>query len=186
MRRLLAALSALVLVAYPLAVYFGINRFGLQTVGLLLAAIFAVRIFAGSQAKIKELKQLAWISGSAGILLLLLGVTFKQHGWLTYYPVVVSLCMLTVFALSLKQPQTIIERLARLQEPDLPESGVRYTRKVTKVWCAFFIINASIAFYTCFQSLEIWTLFNGLISYLLAGSLFVIEWLVRQKIRQSE
>jgi len=186
MRAVLAALSALILFAYPLAVYFGINKFGIQSVGIMLVVIFAVRIFSSSQAKIKELKQLAWISGIAGIILLSLGMLFKQHGWLTYYPVVVNLCMLTVFSSSLKQPQTIIERLARLQEPDLPESGVIYTRTVTKVWCVFFIINASIALYTCFQSLEVWTLYNGLISYLLAGSLFAIEWLVRQKVRHSE
>ncbi|MGF1756141.1 hypothetical protein L4C33_21460, partial [Vibrio makurazakiensis] len=89
MRSWLTALTALVIFAYPLAVFFGINKFGLQTVGVALAAIFALRIFSGSQAKIKELKQLAWISGSAGIVLLTLGVLFKEHGWLTYYPVVV-------------------------------------------------------------------------------------------------
>ncbi|MFA0677408.1 hypothetical protein AB4567_24110, partial [Vibrio sp. 10N.222.51.A6] len=120
MRPLLTLLSAIILFTYPIAVYFGLNKFGLQTVGIVLAAIFAVRIFTGGQAKIKELKHLAWISGSAGIVLLALGLTFKQHGWLTYYPVIVNVCMLVVFASSLWQPQTIIERLARLQEPELP------------------------------------------------------------------
>jgi uncharacterized membrane protein len=75
--------------------------------------------------------------------------------------------------------------LARLQEPDLPESGVLYTRKVTLVWCAFFIMNAATALYTCFESIEIWTLYNGLISYLLAGSLFAGEWIVRQFVRKE-
>ncbi|CDT21849.1 MULTISPECIES: septation protein IspZ [Vibrio] len=185
MRPLLTLLSAIILFTYPIAVYFGLNKFGLQTVGIVLAAIFAVRIFTGGQAKIKELKHLAWISGSAGIVLLALGLAFKQHGWLTYYPVIVNVCMLAVFASSLWQPQTIIERLARLQEPELPQSGVDYTRKVTKVWCLFFVINGSIAFYTCFQPLEIWTLYNGLLSYLFAGLLFAGEWVVRQRIRQS-
>ncbi|TKF22695.1 DNA gyrase subunit B [Vibrio genomosp. F6] len=185
MPKWLTALSALVIFTYPLAVYFGINKFGLQAVGLLLGIIFLIRIFTGSQAKIKELKHLAWISGSAGIVLLVLGIMFKQHGWLTFYPVVVSLCMLTVFASSLKQPQTIIERLARLQEPDLPQSGIIYTRTVTKVWCVFFIINATIAFYTCFQPLEIWTLYNGLISYILAGCLFASEWIIRQQVKKG-
>ncbi len=101
MRPLLTLLSAIILFTYPIAVYFGLNKFGLQTVGIVLAAIFAVRIFTGGQAKIKELKHLAWISGSAGIVLLALGLTFKQHGWLTYYPVIVNVCMLTVFASSL-------------------------------------------------------------------------------------
>jgi len=94
--------------------------------------------------------------------------------------------MLILFASSLNQSQTIIERLARLQEPELPESGVRYTRKVTKVWCGFFVLNGLIALYTCFQPLELWTLYNGLISYLLAGSLFAGEWIVRQFVRKDQ
>lgn len=185
MRSLLTLLSALIIFSYPIAVYFGLNKFGLQAIGGVLAAVFLVRIVTGGQAKIKELKHLAWVSGCAGLVLLLLGIMFKQHGWLTYYPVIVNACMLTVFALSLTQPQTIIERLARLQEPDLPQSGIDYTRKVTKIWCGFFVLNGSIALYTCFQSLEVWTLYNGLISYLLAGLLFAVEWLVRQRVRQS-
>lgn len=185
MRPLLTLLSALIIFSYPIAVYFGLNKFGLQAVGGVLATVFLVRIVTGGQAKIKELKHLAWVSGGAGLLLLLLGMIFKQHGWLTYYPVVVNLCMFTVFALSLTQPQTIIERLARLQDPELPQSGIDYTRKVTKVWCGFFVLNGAIALYTCFQSLELWTLYNGLISYLLAGILFAVEWVIRQRVRQN-
>ncbi len=44
MRRLLTIFSAIVLLTYPLAVYFGINQFGLQAIGGFLAAIFALRI----------------------------------------------------------------------------------------------------------------------------------------------
>ncbi len=47
--------------------------------------------------------------------------------------------MLALFSASLLQKQTLVERLARLQEPELPDSGVRYTRTVTKVWCGFFL-----------------------------------------------
>ena len=32
----------------------------------------------------------------------------------------------------------IVERLARIREPQLSPAGVRYTRKVTKVWCSFY------------------------------------------------
>ncbi|GLO61994.1 hypothetical protein MACH09_25020 [Vibrio sp. MACH09] len=185
MRQLLTLLSAIVLIGYPFAIYFGIDKFGLEIVGGFLIAAFVIRIITGSKAQLKELKQLAWVSGSVGIMLALLGAWFKQNSWLTFYPVAVNLCMLCVFAYSLNQPKTIIERLARLQEPDLPQSGIDYTRKVTIVWCLFFVINGSIALYTCFQSMEIWTLYNGLVSYLFAGSLFAIEWLVRQKVRKQ-
>ncbi|BCK04745.1 hypothetical protein VCSRO162_2933 [Vibrio cholerae] len=185
MRTLLTVLSAIVLLAYPFAVYFGIDKLGLNVVALLLGAVFLLRIFSGHQAKLKELKHLAVLSGMVGVTLVTLGAIFKQQGWLTFYPVVINLSMLVVFALSLTQPQTVIERLARLQQPDLPESGVRYTRTVTKVWCVFFVCNASIALYTCFQPLHVWTLYNGLISYLAAGSLFAGEWIVRQRVRKD-
>lgn len=185
MRQLLTALSAVVLLAYPFAVYFGIDKLGLSLVGILLIAALVIRVLTAQRSQVKELKQIAQISAITGITLVGLGVLFKQHGWLTFYPVAVNLCMLILFASSLKQPQTVIERLARLQEPELPASGVRYTRKVTKVWCGFFIINGLVALYTCFQPLQVWTLYNGLISYLLAGSLFAVEWIVRQFVRRN-
>lgn len=185
MRQLLTALSAIVLLAYPFAVYYGIDKLGLSVIGLLLAVMFALRIITASRTKLKEFKQLAIISGLIGITLIVLGILFRSKGWLLFYPVAVNACMLMVFASSLKQPQTIIERLARLQEPDLPQSGIDYTRKVTQVWCLFFLFNGITALYTCFLPIEIWTLYNGLISYLLIGVLFAAEWLVRQFVRKD-
>ncbi len=185
MHQWLTALSALVLIAYPFAVYYGIDKLGLSIIGLLLAVFFALRIISARKTQLKEFRQLATISGLIGITLIILGVVFRQHGWLMFYPVAVNACMLLVFANSLRQPQTLIERLARLQHPDLPDSGVRYTRKVTQVWCVFFLLNGSIAWTTCFLPLEIWTLYNGLISYCLAGALFAIEWLVRRSVRKD-
>ncbi|HGF5136913.1 hypothetical protein P3580_14955 [Vibrio parahaemolyticus] len=185
MRQLLTGLSAIVLFAYPFAVYFGIDKFGLNLVGGLLIAALLLRLFVANKTPLKEFKFLALTTGAVGILLVALGMVFKQHGWLKFYPVVVNICMLCVFAFSLKQPQSIIERLACLQEPELPPSGVAYTRKVTMVWCVFFVLNATFALYTCFLPVKIWTLYNGLISYLLAGSLFAGEWIVRQFVRKE-
>lgn len=185
MRALLMALSAIILLAYPLAVYFGIHHFGMQAVVVFLALVFLYRLLANKKAKLKELKQITLITSVIGIILMFLSAIFKQYDWLTYYPVVVSLCLFSVFFISLYQSQSIIERLARIQEPELPESAISYVRKVTQIWCVFFIINASIALYTCFQPLEVWTLYNGLISYLAIGLLFFMEWLVRQMVRKG-
>ncbi|PSU46252.1 DNA gyrase subunit B [Photobacterium frigidiphilum] len=184
--RWLTILSAIALLAYPLAVYYGLSRWGLGVVAGLLVVLFLLRIIAGNQTRLPELKYIAWLSGGAGIVLALLGSLFKQEGWFTFYPVIVNSLMLGLFSASLWQKQTLIERFARLQEPELPESGIRYTRTVTKVWCVFFIINGSIALTTCFMTLEIWTLYNGLISYLFAGSLFIGEWFVRQWVKRKQ
>ena len=95
--------------------------------------------------------------------------------------------LLVVFAFSLCHPPTVVERLARLTEPDLPPSGVRYTRKVTAVWCVFYVANGAAAAYTvAFSTDAIWALYNGLIAYVLMGCLMGAEWLVRQWVRRRD
>ena len=78
----------------------------------------------------------------------------------------------------------MFERFARLQTPELDTFGVIYTRRLTKVWIAFFIANGLVALWTAlYATLEMWTLYNGLISYILIAALFVGEWPVRRIIK---
>ena len=98
------------------------------------------------------------------------------------YPVAISLATATVFALSLHHPPTIIERIARLTQPDLPAAAIVYTRRVTVVWVAFLLINAAISLWTAlWGTLDQWALWNGLLSYLAMGVLFAGEYLIRPK-----
>lgn len=55
------------------------------------------------------------------------------------------------FSWSLRSPTSLIERLARIQHPDLPPEGIIYTRRVTQIWCVF-IVNGSIALVTALWS----------------------------------
>ena len=87
-----------------------------------------------------------------------------------------------IFATTLIKPPSMIERFARLAEPDLPETGVVWTRKVTVVWCVFFALNALIALATVlFAPMKIWVLYNGVISYVLMGMLMLGEFLLRKR-----
>ncbi|WP_372881589.1 hypothetical protein [Psychromonas sp.] len=183
--KLLAILSAIVLLTYPLAVYYGLSQWGIGAVAGVLGFLFILRIIGGNKTRLRELKYIAWLSGFAGGSLTLFAFLFNNSSWFTYYPVIVNLLMFTLFMASLWQSETIIERFARLQEPELPDYAIRYTRTVTKVWCLFFIINGLIALYTSFVSLSMWTLYNGLISYLLAGALFATEFVVRLYIKRK-
>ena len=104
---------------------------------------------------------------------------------LRWYPVLLSLFLLAVFGLSLLRGQPLIERLARLREPELPPRAVRYTRRVTQVWCLFFLGNAlTAAGLALWAPLAWWTLYTGVIAYGLMGLLFAGEWLVRQRVRR--
>lgn len=99
------------------------------------------------------------------------------------YPVMVNALLLVAFGASLRRGPTVIERLARLRHPDLPEAGVRYTRRVTQAWCLFFLLNGlTAAALALWGSWQAWTWYNGAASYALMGALLAGERLVRPRI----
>lgn len=183
--KLLTIVSAIALLAYPFAIYYGLSQWGIGVVAAVLVLLFLLRIVAGNQTRLRELKYITWMSGFAGITLTLLAFLSKNTGWFTYYPVIVNILMFSLFFGSLWQKESMIERFARLQEPELPQHAVLYTRTVTQVWCAFFVINGILSFSTRFMGMDAWTLYNGLISYLLAGLLFTCELAVRLHIKRK-
>lgn len=175
MTKLIGSFIACLMMLYPVAVYFGIQYFQPWKIALILMLLLAVRLMTTSfDSRWNKLVLLLCIAYSA------LAIWNNNLLTLRLYPILISLGLLIVFAMSLRYPPTVIEKLARLQHPQLPEQGVIYTRKVTQLWCVFFIFNASIASYTAlFSSFEFWSLYNGFISYLLMGLLMAGEYLVR-------
>jgi uncharacterized membrane protein len=86
----------------------------------------------------------------------------------------------------LRYPPTIAERIARLRMPDLPQVAVAYTRRVTQVWCVFFVGNGLMALWTALRwPDQVWFIYNGVIAYVLVAALFTGEWLVRQRVLQG-
>ena len=165
---------------YPAAVNFGLQYLQRRLIALALAELLLLR--------------LALLRADWSKPLLLVGLAYAGFAiWsnqaiaLRFYPALVNAAMLTLFAASLFYPPTIVERLARLQQPDLPAQGVLYTRRVTQVWCGFFVVNGGIAAATAlWSSFQVWSLYNGLIAYLLMGLLFVGEYWVRQRVLKAE
>lgn len=174
----LKALLVILFVLYPLAVYFGLTHLGVAPVAVLLAILGLLRMWTTKHTAMWPLALLALLCGVLSLL-------FNTESWLKLYPVAMNAGALCIFAATLIKPPSFIERLARLMEPDLPESGVHWTRRVTEVWCGFFVLNGSIALYTAlYCSMQIWALYNGLIAYILMGLLLAGEFVLRRIHRQ--
>lgn len=183
--RLLQGAVWLVLLLYPLAVWFGLTHWGTALLAPLLVGVFSLRLLM-LRGKLRQQMWLGKALAMVGILLALASWALKQSHWLLYYPVLVNAILLLLFAYSLFAPPTVVERLARITEPQLDAAGIAYTRRVTQVWCGFFIVNGAIALATCLSGdITLWTLYNGGISYLLMGALMGIEWIVRKRIRHA-
>ena len=112
---------------------------------------------------------------------------FDKPEFLLWYPVGLNAAMFVIFTTSIIFPPTVIEYMARLTDKNLSEKAVRYTRNVTVVWAVFFTVNCSIATWTVlYGGIKLWTLYNGLIAYLVMGLLFAVEFLVRQVARRND
>ncbi|MFH7765893.1 septation protein IspZ [Acinetobacter sp. BSP-28] len=175
MKLMLKGIVAIGLILYPFLVGYSLAHGHYVWVSSLLIVLGLLRLFSKGNALLWPLTGFAILCGSLSLIL-------KDHAWLKLYPVFMSVGACMIFASTLIHPPSMIERFARLAEPDLPEAGVIWTRKVTMVWCGFFILNALIALATVlFASMQTWVLYNGFISYVLMGLLLLGEFILRKR-----
>jgi uncharacterized membrane protein len=176
----LSVLAGAVALAYPFLVWFGVDSLPAGVFVLLGIASIGLRLYRRRLSK-------SWIeiaafasAGTALAVLAMLSPTIASRA----YPVAIALAVASVFAASLIFPPTMVERIARLTEPNLSPQGVAYTASVTRMWVVFLLLNAAISLWTAiWGSLEQWVLWNGLLSYLAMGALFAGEFLVRRMVR---
>jgi uncharacterized membrane protein len=174
-------LAGAVALAYPLVVWTGFSSIPPAAFVLVGIGCIGLRI-VGTWRLARSPTEIVAFVVAAGLLVGLLTVSPLMAA--RAYPVAISLAMAAVFAASLRYPPTVVERIARLSEPDLPPDGVVYTRQVTGVWVGFLLVNAAISLWTAiWGSLDQWALWNGLLSYLAMGALFGGEYLVRRVVR---
>lgn len=176
--------GGLAVIGWPFAVWLALSYPHLHILLPLLALCFVLRL-AALRGKTGVLSRAAQTLAGMGIILTLASVWLREARLLLWYPLVVNSVMLALFGGSLFSRMPLIERLARWRESALSPAAVRYTRRVTQVWCGFFIINGAVSLWTCLHgNVHIWTLWNGMLSYMLMGALFAGEWLVRQRVKR--
>ncbi len=179
-------ISTALIVIYPFLIYFGLSRYEPRILGLLLAVIALLRWRRGRNI----LYGLGWegfLSLIVPFALAIVTAVKNDEITLKLYPVAVNIALLIMFGVTLFKKQTMVERIARIHDSKFPIEGVKYTRRVTEIWCVFFAINGLASLCTAFlASREVWTIYNGLIAYIIMGIIFGVEWLYRHHRFQSE
>jgi uncharacterized membrane protein len=163
-------------IAYPVVVYFGLTRGSTRFAAwLLLALSLGHTIFRSFQ-----LRRPAWQS-ALPIPLCVAAMLLDERRYILLLPVLINAGLFTMFFGSLRSAVPLVERFARMQVSDLSEAEQRYCRSVTKLWSAFFVFNgATAALLAARASLDLWTVYTGLISYILIGLLGAGEYTVRK------
>ncbi|MBV8249511.1 MAG: hypothetical protein JO200_13790 [Comamonas sp.] len=162
---------------YPLGVYAALGHVPAHWLAAALVLLALARAWSSRQG--------FWVLVAAGAAMLALASWWQGDARaVKLYPVLVNAVLLAVFGWSLRRPPSVVERVARLQQPDLPAAAVAYTARVTALWCGFFVLNGTVAAYTAlYSSNAAWALYNGLLAYVAMGLLMAGEWLVRRRVQ---
>lgn len=189
--------SSVAFVAYPILIYVGIRHDALRLASLaavvLLVPALALRAWAKkpSTASVDQSGQategparadalsvvatLGWIP-LVTVGLLTLSAALNHEGLALYTPVAINTVFLGIFGATLRSDRPMIERFARLQEPDLPPIKQRWCRSWTIAWCAYFFLNATITLgLALWAPPKWWALHTSLIAYIAMGLLFAGE-----------
>ncbi len=181
----LSIVAAGSMVAYPMAVYLGLTRWNLRGASLVLLALLAPvvvrRLWRGGRPKLGDVSTLALIPVLTAALIGL-AAALNRAGAVLIVPIAIHGLLLATFAPTLWTARPMIERFARLQHDDLSPAEVAWCRLWTRVWCGFFVVNIALdAALVALDAIWWWTVYNGLVAYILMGLLFAVEWIERKR-----
>ncbi len=170
---------AIVSVLYPFIVYWGLDSNNLTIVASFMIALLLLRLGALLYQKRTGLSDLLPIL--LGLVVIAFAVSANDIIGFLYYPVIVNFALLATFSLSLFHGQPVITRFAQMTT-SLDDAGMRYTKRLTQIWAIFFAINGAVALLTIHISIDVWTMYNGVISYCLIALLAGGEWVYRKTV----
>lgn len=177
MRKFFLFLIAVLTVAYPLLVYFGLNYVSPAIFGLCFLTVAVLRFFLAPEKREPATVAILTVVACYSLTLALAG----SQWMLLLYPVVVSWGVAAVFGLSLTKEVTLIESFAVAAGKTITADAKRYTRKLTLVWTCLLIANGLLSLYLAvFASLQAWALYCGLLSYACIAMFCLLEYLYRQ------
>ncbi|SDF94393.1 hypothetical protein [Paraburkholderia phenazinium] len=177
--KLSGPLSVATKLAYPLVILCAWHWDAPRYVGCMLFVLLWLQRWTGTGAIAASLRRLTPVDWCVAGVLNCASVAIvwtNSELLLRLYPSLVNLGLLVVFGATLVRGPSMVEKFARLHNPDPSPQVVRYTRRVTQIWCVFFVLNSVFSVYTalCWRR-EAWSLYNGALAYVLIGVLLVGE-----------
>lgn len=179
---LVAIVNGTLVGLYPVAVWIGLSYLSARAVGLVVIA-FVVPMLALRLRRADRTTFWAILRIPLAILgLMALGVVLDDARFVLAMPVLVNLVLLATFGASLAPAaMPMIERFARMQDPELDAARRAHCRQFTWVWSVFFVLNgATAATLALAAPLSWWASYTGLVAYVLMGHLFAVEYVVRK------
>ena len=182
---MLSKLSIMLMIAYPIVAY--IVLWLKQPIYIIAYLLFIFFLIAVEKCRDKK-----WGSGIS--LLILVGIisVFIQQAYIQHLfflpPILILITLFLLFSQSLlKEKIPLITRYAHLLGETPSERRLRYNKSLTVVWTVFILLMLITSIVLAiFSSVDTWSLFTHVVSYILMGLLFVIEFFYRKHVFAGE
>jgi uncharacterized membrane protein len=173
-------LVAVVGLGYPLLVYAGLLFFEPRVLVVVVGGLLLARGASSWRAWNRRDVLRVMMPVSLAATVLVVAAIFNDGRAFLFVPALVNGALLIGFGRSLVRGPSMIETYARLRHPEMPASRGPYLRAVTGMWCAFFVVNLAISLLLAlYGTLEAWTVYNGILAYVLIGILLAAERVYR-------
>ena len=176
----MALLQIALALGYPLLVYLALGTLSPRALGLGVLGLVALRLALVAPRGVAAYARLGLASAAAMLAASATTLVWNDPRVLLLAPALVNLALLVVFASSFAGSETLIETFAEAQGGALPADERVYCRRVTALWCAFFVANAGVIIALALAGTRAqWALYTGIVAYLLMGLVFAAEFLYR-------
>lgn len=176
------ALFTVCVAAYPFIILFGLQHLPASFFGIILLAILGLRfgVLKPDERPVLIPVLLIYVAYAVGATL------SGSETMLLFYPAVVNFTLCGVFLNSLREGDPLLLRVMRARGYELDEHAPPYLYRLTAIWAGFFVVNGLVSIWTTTLTLEVWTLYNGFLSYCLVALLFSVEYVYRGYYRRRK
>ncbi|HEY6178182.1 MAG TPA: hypothetical protein VIX73_27185 [Kofleriaceae bacterium] len=180
MKTILGAISALFIIASPWVLYWtlSLHQVGIAAallIGWVIVRTIPILIAARREQRIAALQLPAIALGFACI-----GWISDNGTWLLVLPSATQAAFGLAFLRSLSGTP-LIEHFARMVKPELRAAELAHCRSWTGIWGIYLLVLAAIGLALArWATLAVWTVYVGVVAYVLVALLFAVEYVIRK------
>ena len=180
MKTVLGVVSALFVVASPWVLYWTLSQQRIDVAAAALIGWVIVRTIPIVLSARRDQRRAALQLPAIALVFAVLGWISNDGTWLMVLPSATQGAFGIAFLRSLAGVP-LIEHFARMIKPELGPGELAHCRAWTRVWGIYLLVLAAIGLGLArWAPLRVWTGYVGVVSYVLVGALFAVEYVIRK------
>jgi uncharacterized membrane protein len=180
MKTVLGIISTLFILASPWVLYWTLSQQQVGVAALTLIGWVIVRTIPVVVSARREQRVAALQLPAIALVFAFLGWISNNGTWLLVLPSATQATFGLAFLRSLSGTP-LIEHFARMMKPELSVPEQAHCRSWTRIWGIYLLVLAAAGLALArWATLAVWTVYVGVVSYVLVGVLFAFEYLIRK------